>query len=277
MRRYNSPLDIKYSQNFIKSDKIAGEIVELFAIDPNVLTIEIGPGKGALTKHIIERAEHTVAVEIDVELYYYCKKMLPTANLELINKDFLNYQLPITGPYSVVGNIPFNRTADIFRHCLFAQNPPKVLSMLIQEEAASRLTGVSNGMVNESVFSLHIKPLFETKIIRNIDPRIMTPVPSTSIVAIKITREQPNAWEKSEYEKYKSFITYIFKQHAKIANDSLKSIFTGKQRSLISRLHKIDLNKKRSEIQYKDWLKLYTTFRAKVDIQKQQQVFRATL
>src|SRR3989339_1224628 len=101
-------------QNFLKSELALKKIVEAGEIKPDDVILEIGPGKGALTKKLLENAGLVIAVEKDRELFEFLKikfeKEIENKKLILLNEDILqfeiaNYKLQI---YKIIANIPYN-------------------------------------------------------------------------------------------------------------------------------------------------------------------------
>ncbi|MCD6149386.1 16S rRNA (adenine(1518)-N(6)/adenine(1519)-N(6))-dimethyltransferase [bacterium] len=84
----------KLGQNFLKDKTIAERIVKAADLKPSDFVIEIGPGKGILTKKLAERAEKVIAVEIDRKLVDYLqRKFINKKNIEIINNNILKINL----------------------------------------------------------------------------------------------------------------------------------------------------------------------------------------
>ena len=80
-------------QNFLKSGKIAQEIVEAGEVGPEDIVLEVGPGKGILTEELLKKAKKVVAVEKDEQLAEFLKEEIFTeinnGKLEIIFGDIL--------------------------------------------------------------------------------------------------------------------------------------------------------------------------------------------
>ena len=113
--------------------------------------IEIGPGLGTLTSSLLKRFNKVIAVEYDKRLAENLPKSFPGKNLEVINADFLNFNLEeIKGPYVVAGNIPYYITSPIIMKLLETKNLPEKIVLLIQKEVAERIAAEDG---KESVLS----------------------------------------------------------------------------------------------------------------------------
>lgn len=109
----------RLSQNFLIDDKASRKIVESLDLKPEDTVLEIGAGKGALTKHLLEKANQVLAVEIDQSFCVQLKqKFSHPENLQIINADILkiNFQKSIqpNNQCKVVGNLPYRITSPSF-------------------------------------------------------------------------------------------------------------------------------------------------------------------
>lgn len=136
----NSKLRPKKSlgQHWLKDEKILKEIVDLLETKDGETIVEIGPGKGALTKYLACEPIKLIAVEYDEAVIPNLEREF--AGAELINQDFLEFNLNnLPDGYKIVGNIPYYITGKIIEKCLNAQNKPSLIVLLVQKEVAERI------------------------------------------------------------------------------------------------------------------------------------------
>ena len=105
---------------------------------------EVGPGTGLLTRRLLEKAGHVVAVEIDAEMVDSARTMLSEhQNLTLIHGD-IRGQSPaeLTGekPYVVVANLPYYVASPTVRLFLESDHPPQRMVVMVQREVAQQMT-----------------------------------------------------------------------------------------------------------------------------------------
>lgn len=101
--------------------------------------IEIGPGRGALTEHLLARASRVIAIEVDPELAQHLRtRFAGDPRLEVVEADVLATDLAQWGPMAVCGNLPYYITSPIFSK--LAPVPFTRGVFLIQKEVAERLT-----------------------------------------------------------------------------------------------------------------------------------------
>lgn len=141
-------------QHWLKNRAILDEIAdEASAVEIAEKCVEIGPGLGTLTSSLLKRFKQVTAVEFDARLAENLPKSFPGKNLEVINEDFLKYDLDkIEGPYVVAGNIPYYITSPIIEKVLKTKNQPQRVVLLIQKEVAERILSDK-----ETLLSLMVK------------------------------------------------------------------------------------------------------------------------
>jgi 23S rRNA (adenine-N6)-dimethyltransferase len=100
------------SQNFLRSRRLAEDIVRGLDVRPHELIVEIGAGDGRLTEPLARQARRLIAIELDPRLAARLR-----ARFEVVERDALSVALP-DEPFRVVGNLPFHRTTAILRRIL---------------------------------------------------------------------------------------------------------------------------------------------------------------
>ncbi len=105
------------------------------------LVIEIGPGKGALTDHLLRLAKRVVAIEVDTVLVQYLhSKYRNEPRLEIVEADILKTDLAQWGPVAIAGNIPYYITSPIVEKVLALGDGLIRAVFLMQKEVAERMT-----------------------------------------------------------------------------------------------------------------------------------------
>ncbi len=250
---------IGHSQNFIRTSKIANTIVSLTNINSNDYIIEIGPGKGALTEPIAISAGTVIGVEKDFNLYQdLVIRFKNKASINFINKDFLEFELPLTEKYKVIGNIPFALTSNILKKLLDSKNPPSDIYLILQKEAALRFLGSDYVNNKESLFSLRYKPFFKGKVIKVFNKYDFSPRPNVDVVMLHIKKlDEPIITDKDIYLDFISFCLTAWKQNLL---EILKLLFSPTQLLFIKNKLGNKIFLKATDVQFNDWLYLLETF-----------------
>ena len=145
--------------------------------------MEIGPGKGHITRVLLKKVRMLTAIELDARLFAALRQKFSGAgNLRLVQQDFLTWPLPKTGPYKVFSNIPFAHTTAIVRKLLDAPHPPEDAWLIMEKGAANRFAG----QPRHNAFSLGFKPFFDMRVVYHFQREDFHPKPSVDIVLLHI-------------------------------------------------------------------------------------------
>lgn len=137
--------------------------------------LEIGPGLGFLTSVLLKGAAKVVAIEFDAELARKLPASFPGKNLEVVNADFLQYDLEQLPPgYKVVANVPYYITSKIVQKLLTAENKPSEIVLLVQKEVAERLAA---GPGQLSILGISAQIYAEVSLGEIVPARLFTPPP----------------------------------------------------------------------------------------------------
>lgn len=172
-------------QHWLKNREILDEIAA--EAGEGELCVEIGPGLGTLTSSLLKRFNKVLAVEFDQKLAENLPKSFPGKNLEVVNEDFLKFDLEkIEQPYAVAGNIPYYITSPIIEKVLTAKNRPTKVVLLIQKEVAERIADKK-----ETVLSLFVKNRAEIKLGPVVKKDEFTPPPKVDSQVIILEPKEP--------------------------------------------------------------------------------------
>jgi 16S rRNA (adenine1518-N6/adenine1519-N6)-dimethyltransferase len=195
-------------QNFLMHPRIAERIALIADIQANDTVLEIGPGTGILTRALLARANHVIAIETDEELFALLQETFAeetqTGKLDLRNEDIRGFHPTlIKSAYVLVANIPYYLTGEIFRMFLSGAHQPRSMTMLVQKEVAARIARDKK----ESILSLSIKVFGTPKYEFTVPRGAFKPTPSidSAVLSIKDISRKNFASPKAE----RRFFTYI--------------------------------------------------------------------
>lgn len=175
----------KYGQNFLTDKNMLKKIVDSAKIE-NKKVIEIGPGKGALTNFLVEKAEFVFAFEIDKSLKTFLNKIVENNNnIEIIYEDYLKSNLP-ADEYHIVANIPYNITSSILFK-IYEDKNIKTATIMIQKEVADRIVALPNTK-QYNALSVLLQLSAEIRKIINVDKKMFFPIPKVDSAVIQITK-----------------------------------------------------------------------------------------
>ena len=211
----------KFGQNFLTDDNIAKDIVS-FLSDPKTKTIiEIGPGKGILTKYLLKISHKEIKfVEIDEECVSYLKNKYPNIEKHLINDDFLNINLnSFKQPLSIIGNFPYNISSQILFKIYENKKIVNEMIGMFQLEVAERICS-NYGTKKYGILSVLIQAFFEVKMMKKIKPNSFLPIPKVDSAVIKISKKTDTI--NCDEILFKKIVKQSFGQRRKTLRNSLK-------------------------------------------------------
>jgi 16S rRNA (adenine1518-N6/adenine1519-N6)-dimethyltransferase len=136
----------RLGQNFLIHERVLEAIVDLLALKTKDSVLEIGPGLGFLTRHLVERAGGVWAVEVDPFLIQRLQGSDLAANrkFHLVGGDILKVPLAEilpTGKMKVVGNLPYSISTPALFRVLELREHFSSMVLMVQKEVADRITG----------------------------------------------------------------------------------------------------------------------------------------
>ncbi len=165
----------------------AKRLAEAVAARSGETILEIGPGKGALTKELLATGAHVLAVEKDEVLVEQLKKTfseeIRNGQLVLIAEDVRNFDLRSLGAYIVAANIPYYITGEIIRKFLETDAQPRALALLVQKEVAERILARDK---KESILSTSVKAYGNPRIVAKVSRGNFSPPPSVDSAILLI-------------------------------------------------------------------------------------------
>ncbi len=133
-------------QNFLIDTSVSESIVGALNIDSNDVIVEIGPGLGALTRHLIGKAKKLVLIEYDRGIYEYLKAVLSDVDdVEVIHQDAVTFDVRpfyAEGTVKVIGNLPYSCGTEIIRNFLTFPSPVNLAVFMLQKEVVNRFCAV---------------------------------------------------------------------------------------------------------------------------------------
>jgi 16S rRNA (adenine1518-N6/adenine1519-N6)-dimethyltransferase len=177
----------KYGQNFLVDNNVANNIVNAINLEINDEVLEIGPGKGILTKLLYPKVKFLTCVEIDSQLVdklnrYFLDNNIK--NVKIVNEDFLKYQMPEQNRLKFISNLPYNVGTAIIQKLLPLSNWTEGVFML-QKEVVSRLAA-KPGSKDYGYISIFTSYYAERQILFDVSPKCFNPQPKVISSVIKL-------------------------------------------------------------------------------------------
>lgn len=197
-------------QNFLEDKYTLEKIVDNCNITWNTI-IEVWPGYWALTSYIAGKSPKKLSlIELDSDMFEVLRLRIDAcdflcSSIELLHQDVLDF-IPPEGSYELIANIPYYITSPILQHFLYAKNPPRSMTILMQKEVADKiLWGKKN---KSSVIKLLCDKKSKVGHICDVAPEMFSPSPKVWSSVLKF--EIHDSFDEIEDEIFLKFIKIAF-------------------------------------------------------------------
>lgn len=213
----------RYGQHFLKEDAIARRIAQSLTLHRDFRkVIEVGPGTGALTRHLMQREDiDLTCVEVDREAADHLRSALPS--LDLIEEDFLELDLDRTagGPFGVIGNFPYNISTQIVFKVLAHRDRCMEVVGMFQKEVADRLRSAPGSKVY-GITSVLTQAFYRMEQLFTVEPGSFIPPPRVRSAVIRMERNDVDRLSCDEATFF-AVVKAAFNQRRKTLHNALKS------------------------------------------------------
>lgn len=170
-----------FSQNFLRDNTIIENIIEAADLSVGDHVLEIGPGRGALTRALVDAGARVTAVEADQELVPFLTQAFGKT-IHLVSQDILSYT-PEDKPYRVVANLPYSITSAVLKKFLTIPNKPLSMVVMVQREVADRMCAKAGDM---SLLSVVCQLYARVSKVVNVPNTAFIPVPKVHSAVVKL-------------------------------------------------------------------------------------------
>jgi 16S rRNA (adenine1518-N6/adenine1519-N6)-dimethyltransferase len=212
----------RLGQHFLNNPKILSRIAEAACPEPCRVVIEIGPGKGTLTRRLLDRAERVVAIELDP---YLARGLAGLSNrLEVVEADVLKTDLSQWGPATVAGNLPYYITSPIVEKVLAMGPLLRNFVCMTQFEVAERITA-SSGVKEYGYLSVSVQSRCHAERLFTVPPGAFSPPPKVTSAVIRIAPKPPVV---DPIDPFLEFVSRCFSQKRKTLRNNLRSFYNNR-------------------------------------------------
>ena len=175
-------------QHFLVDSRVANRIVAAADLATGDTVVEIGPGNGALTRRLVERAGRVVAVELDQRLAADLTARLGMPeNLEVHQGDAravaIEDLVGLGNPYKMIANLPYYAASPIIRRFLESEQPPDVMIVMVQREVAEAMTAHPGAM---TLLSVATQFYAKASVVAQVQARAFRPPPKVASTVVKL-------------------------------------------------------------------------------------------
>ncbi len=250
----------RLGQHFLTSKSALSLLIDTADITQDDTVLEIGPGKGVLTKELLAKAGKVIAVEKDrslgSELSLRFKKETGSGKLTLILDDIRNVSLKTYGlspnSYKLVANIPYYITGELLRQSLGGDIQPELMVFMVQKEVAERIARAKK----ESILSISVKAYGTPHYIGTVKRGSFSPAPAVDSAILLIADISKERFTEISECFFFSLVKSGFAEKRKQLKNNLGEFATPEEIKLIfTNLH-IDIFARAEDIPLNQWFLL---------------------
>jgi 16S rRNA (adenine1518-N6/adenine1519-N6)-dimethyltransferase len=206
-------------QNFLIDANIQRRIAEAIHPTPDDEVLEIGPGQGALTRHLAGAVRRLVLVELDDALVERLRaEFAGRDDVEVVHADFLDVSLeqltPDPAALKVIGNIPYNITTPILFSLLERRPRPREIVLMVQREVADRILAPP-GSKTYGALAVGVQTVASAERVLNVGRKAFRPVPDVESAVVRIVPHAPPPLSAAEEAAVRTLTRTAFGQRRK--------------------------------------------------------------
>lgn len=186
LRHYGLAPRKRLGQHFLRDRSYLKRMLDAADVSGVDEVLEIGAGTGVLTRALVERARRVVAIELDDSLVALLQLELADApNLELWHGNALDFDPSnnFSGPYKLLGNIPYYITGPLVRRYLEVERKPTVLVLMVQLEVAERIIARPGQL---SMLGVSVQYYADADLVARVPAGAFVPVPKVDSAILRL-------------------------------------------------------------------------------------------
>ena len=210
----------RFGQHFLADPAVVGRIVAAIAPRPGQALVEIGPGLGALTQPLLERAGALTVIEIDRDL---AAQLRGRAGLTVIEADALDFDYAALArqagqPLRVAGNLPYNISTPILFRLLEAADLVRDQHFMLQKEVVERMAAAPGGR-DYGRLSVMLQWRYAVELLFEVPPQAFEPPPRVDSAVVRmVPRGAPEAVDP---QRLGELVALAFSQRRKLLRHTL--------------------------------------------------------
>jgi 16S rRNA (adenine1518-N6/adenine1519-N6)-dimethyltransferase len=211
-------------QHFLRDEGIVERIIAALNEQSFQRLLEVGPGGGALTRHLIHLPGiDFAAVELDDEKIAFLEKTWPAMAGKIIRGNILEIPLPFAEPFTVIGNFPYNISTQIMFRMLEWKHLVECVVGMFQKEVALRIAAGPNNK-DYGILSVLTQAWFDVEYLFDVDEQAFQPPPKVKSGVIRLVNKG-NPYGITNERKFFVLVKTAFGQRRKQLRNPLKAFF----------------------------------------------------
>ncbi len=246
----------RFGQNFLHNDAVISDIVDAINPEPGENLVEIGPGLGALTEPVVERAKKLSVVELDRDLakrlrhHPFLAPHLTIYETDALNFDFAELATD-SKPLRIFGNLPYNISTPLIFHLLTFKDKVQDMHFMLQKEVVQRM---ASGPDCKAYGRLSIMTQYQCQVIpvMEIGPEAFKPAPKVDSAIVRLIPHSEIKNPVKDIAALNTVCLAAFNQRRKTIRNGFKNLISVAQLESLN----IDANLRPENLSLDDYIML---------------------
>ena len=214
----------RFGQNFLVDQNIIRKIIDAIRPQPGETLVEIGPGLGAITEPLLERAGHLHVVEIDRDLIERLHQRFTAAQLTVHQGDALAFDFAaLPAPLRVVGNLPYNISTPLLFHLAGFAGQVRDMTFMLQKEVVMRMVA-EPGSADYGRLSVMLQFRFRMARLFDVPPGAFHPAPKVTSSIVRMVPIPVAELPDCDAELFAQLVSAAFSQRRKTLRNTLRGL-----------------------------------------------------
>jgi 16S rRNA (adenine1518-N6/adenine1519-N6)-dimethyltransferase len=197
------------SQHFLSDPRILARIAAALEAEPGDTVLEIGPGPGGLTAELARLPVRLIAIERDASLIPALRARVPSARIVEGDALALDWHALVgSGPFRVVGNIPYHITTPLLERALLPPRPARIV-FLVQKEVALRVAA-EPGTAEYGALSVGVQAVARVERLFTVPAGAFYPRPKVDSAVLRLTPLAEPLVQDGEVEPFRRLVVGLF-------------------------------------------------------------------
>ncbi len=222
-------------QNFLSDPYARQKIVDACELGPEDIVVEIGPGRGAITRMIAPKVKQLICVETDNDLIAQLKDEFAGLNVVIVHADFLRWPMP--ADVKVIGNIPYYISTPIIEKLIADRAKIRAAYLTVQLEFGERMAAKA-GNGTYGALSCFAQYHAQVKVLFKIKKTSFNPAPKVDSCCVRMDFSQPPQYQpKDEALMFRLIRTAFTQRRKNILNAAATLVDKDKLTTILEGLH----------------------------------------
>lgn len=245
----------QFGQNFLQDEAVIEAIFSAFAMQKGERVLEIGPGRGALTQHLLKSGALLDVVEIDNDLIDYLQQRYPQLQHHIHHKDALTFSLTELNlsqdKVRIIGNLPYNISTPLLFHLLAQKDHIADMLFMLQQEVVDRLAA-QPGCKAYGRLSVMVQLQCKVQALFSVPPQAFKPQPKVMSKIVYLVPYEKPLYAITSMVVLEDILRAAFNQRRKTIHNSLKQYFNSEELIALG----LDPKMRAEQISVEQWVKL---------------------